>query len=261
MSHLSLVKTSVKAPARILAANWKMNLTAAKAVALAGEIIKRAAKTSLSEIWIAAPFTSLPALSDVCRAAPIALGAQNVFWEDRGAFTGEISVEMLKEHSCSFVIVGHSERRNLFHERPGEAAQRALFALNSGLSVIFCVGETINEKMSGKTGSVVRRQLRPLLSELSNLPENLVIAYEPVWAIGTGVVAKEDDINTAHSEIGSVFAKKFAGASPPILYGGSVTPDNFEAILALPGVNGGLIGGASLIAEKFNALIDIAERI
>ncbi len=245
----------------ILVGNWKMNLGPAKAMEMAAHFLPLAKNLQKSEIWVTPPFTSIAAVTDVLKGSKIRVGAQNVHWAESGAFTGEVSVAMLRECGCSYAITGHSERRHVFGETSELVAKRTLGALKSGLCVILCVGEKLDERENGATLEVIKAQLAPVLKELTpELAKNLVLAYEPVWAIGTGKVAAIKDIEETHQGIIGHWQKSCAAPCPPILYGGSVDPDNATAILKVQGVGGCLIGGASIHPEKFPKLVAIAEQ-
>ncbi len=247
---------------KIVVGNWKMNLAASAAAKFASEIVLTASTANNVEAWIAPPFTSLASVASVVKTSPVRLGAQNVHWDKNGAFTGEVSVEMLRELGCSFAIIGHSERRHVFGESNELVAKRAVGALSQDFKVIFCVGETLSQREASQTSKVLKEQLDAFFALANSLPANyqlnLVVAYEPVWAIGTGKVASLAEIEQAHHSIQECLAKNGAGACP-ILYGGSVTPENFGAIVASPLVSGGLVGGASLVASKFMALVELAK--
>lgn len=244
----------------LLVGNWKMKLTAEKARTLAQALAKLSETLKNSEIWVAPSFTAIPDTAAVVRSSLVKLGAQNVYGAAEGAFTGEISVPMLREFGCEFSIVGHSERRIIFGESADLVAQRAAPVLKQGFTLIFCVGETGDDRKRGVTNSVLQSQMAPLLEAISDKEAApLVIAYEPVWAIGTGVVAKVEEIADAHQTVARIWNSKFPGSCPAILYGGSVAPNNFREILQVPLVAGALIGGASLTFESMQALAKIAE--
>lgn len=238
-----------------------MNLGPAAGCDLAAGLAQGAESLHNSEVWIAPPALTIPAVAEKIQGTAIRLGAQNVHHEEKGAFTGELSVSMLKESSCEFAIVGHSERRTHFKESNEECAKRARGALAQGLTVIFCIGETLEERESGRTNEVLETQLSFLYE---NLPSEqfmqLVIAYEPVWAIGTGKVASVEQIAETHAGIDTYSSQK-CNTSFPILYGGSVNPDNFAEIAPIAHVSGALVGGASLVAEKFLKLVEISEQV
>lgn len=243
---------------RLLVANWKMNLTRDAASSLAGELRGAASGLRSSEIWIAPSFGALSIAGEEPPSSPLKFGAQNVHWAESGAFTGEVSVPMLRELGASFAIVGHSERRHVFGESDDLVIKRALGASKLGIDVIFCIGERLEERNLGRTHEVLERQLEGLFGEP---PKGVIIAYEPVWAIGTGKVASESEISDAHSFVADLWTRRTGAEPPQILYGGSVTPENFASIAALPKVSGGLIGGASLKASSMQALIEISEKL
>jgi triosephosphate isomerase (TIM) len=245
----------------IVAGNWKMNLTAAESARLARELLPVAATLNKTEMWVAPSFTALWAVKEVLGTAPVSLGAQNCHWEERGAYTGETSPSMLHEFGCSFALVGHSERRHVFKESEELVSKRVRGAVAHGLTAVLCIGETLAEREAGETESVLAQQLKASLGgDLVRSAEKLVIAYEPVWAIGTGKVASIPEIAHAHSFIHSV-VEGLEFPQLPILYGGSVTPDNFSDILSVPTVGGALVGGASLDAAKFIQLLRTSEGI
>ncbi len=235
-------------------ANWKMNgswpmglswLQTAKSLAVADDP---------AQIVVFPPFTLLPALSEDAREAGIGLGAQDVFYETAGAFTGEISPSMLVEAGCSWVLAGHSERRHILGESDQVVRRKLEAALGGGLSVVLCLGELLEQRDAGGQESVVRDQLSAALAGgLPDDPGRIVIAYEPVWAIGTGRIATPEQVSGMHLHIRKALGGMFGEASSPvrIIYGGSVKPGNSAEILAAPGVDGALVGGASLDAEGF----------
>lgn len=248
----------------IIAANWKMHTTRAEARALAralaGDLDAVPARADV-EIVLFPPFTALEAAREGLEgvAPAIALGGQNVYPAQSGAFTGEISPVMLRDAGCAWVLTGHSERRHIFGETSALVGEKTAFALKNGLSVILCVGETLAEREAGQLENVLRAQVT---EGLAGVPAEdlarLAVAYEPVWAIGTGRVASPDDIVAAHAFVrGQLTALRgeTAGRGVRILYGGSVKPDNAAGILALDNVNGLLVGGASLQAESFLRII------
>jgi triosephosphate isomerase len=256
--------------------NWKMHMLLEPAVKLALGIEKTATEHPEVHAWIAPPFTALHAVRDISLQR-VKYGAQNVHWEPHGAFTGEISSSMLKELGCCFAITGHSERRQYFNESDATVNKRTLQTLKEGLVPILCIGETLSEREAKETEKVLSRQLKggleglqtSWLQALGTAP--LLIAYEPVWAIGTGKVATESEIEAAHSFIrkelqllGFSETESNGGQTkktPPILYGGSVKPENFEGIARIPNVGGALVGGASLQLESFSELVKIAARV
>jgi triosephosphate isomerase len=233
-----------------LAANWKMNKTAAEAAEFVRSILPGLKELSAVERVICPPATALPALAGLLQGSGIGLGAQNMHWEAKGAFTGELSAAMVKEW-CGYVILGHSERRGLFGETDEMVAKKVKAALAAGLVPIICVGETLTENEAGQTDAVVRRQMNAAFAGLT--PEQAaiaIVAYEPVWAIGTGRAAHGPDANAVvaksiRSVLSAAFGAKVA-AGTRVLYGGSVTPANIDEFLSEPEIDGGLVGGASL---------------
>jgi triosephosphate isomerase len=255
--------------------NWKMHMLIEPAMKLALDIEKTATEHPDVQTWIAPPFTALHAIKGMTLQR-VKYGAQNVHWEPHGAFTGEIASSMLKELGCQFAITGHSERRQYFNESDATVNKRTLQAIREGLVPILCIGETLTEREANQTEEVLSRQLKGGLEGLQTIwlqaPATipLLIAYEPVWAIGTGKVATEKEIEATHAFIRGVlqglgFSETEpeggkAKQQPPILYGGSVKPENFEGIARIPNVGGALVGGASLQIESFSELVKIAAR-
>ena len=243
----------------LVVGNWKMHGTQAKARALAQKIRRGLKEVKGVEVVLAPPFTALATVSKAIKGSPLRLAGQNAHWELQGAFTGEIGPEMLADLGCRFVIIGHSERRRLFHEADEAVAQKIPASLRAGLAPILCVGETLAERERGLTSRVIARQLRIALKGLEKSAiGKSAIAYEPVWAIGTGRNATPDQVNRVHVWIRKVLAGLFGGkgsATCRILYGGSVRPDNAIELAATPEVNGLLVGGASLKAEDFLGII------
>ena len=245
----------------LLVGNWKMNLGPEAARGLAQKVRALATNLVHTEVWVTPPMVSLPAVAQELHGSAVKLGAQNVHWAAQGAFTGEVSVPMLRELSCSYALTGHSERRMHFAESADLVAKRTLGALKSGITVVFCVGETLAERERGDTKQVLRAQLAPLFTAefTPEISPNLVLAYEPVWAIGTGKVATPDQIAETTGELFELWKQLTSHPLPPLLYGGSVDPTNCEAILNVDGVCGCLIGGASIVPEKLQAMIQISE--
>ena len=233
---------------KFVCGNWKMHKTSAEAVQLVRELREKVASAA-AQVAVAPPFTALAAVRQALQGSPIQLFAQNCHHEKQGAFTGEVSAPMLKEIGCDGVILGHSERRQYFGETDETVAQRARAALDAGLRVIACVGETQEEREGGETEEVLRRQLSVLEPH-----DDLVLAYEPVWAIGTGLTATPEMAQEAHSFIKSLL-------DAPVLYGGSVKADNAAELLAQADVDGALVGGASLDVDSFRAICETAARI
>ena len=243
----------------LVAGNWKMNGTRADALRLARGITNGMKNLPRVEVVLAPPFTALATVAGVTTKTKIRLAAQNVHWEESGAFTGEISPKMLKESGCQYVIVGHSERRHIFLESDLVVARKILAALNTGLLPILCVGETLHERQNGKMRQVLSRQLRVALKGVGeNAIDNITIAYEPVWAIGTGHHATADQVRQAHRWIRNCLNQLFGKnkvMENRILYGGSVRPENSVELARVSEVDGLLVGGASLKATDFLRII------
>ena len=246
----------------LVVGNWKMNTSQSEAVALAAATVRETeAAHGASGVGICPPFVWLEAVAERVRGSHVALGAQNVAAQESGAYTGEVSAAMLTDVGCRYAIVGHSERRALFAETDEQVAARAVQAMQHGLVPIVCVGETLDQRRAGDEERVVRHQLEGSLAgvELSKA-DALVVAYEPVWAIGTGETASPDQAQQMHAVIREALRQRFgaAGAEIAILYGGSVKPSNAAEIFAQPDVDGGLVGGASLDAGDFAAIVRAA---
>jgi len=243
-----------------IAGNWKMNTTKAVAVELAKSVAKGA--PAGVQVGVAPPFVYLDAVAAVLAGSAVQLGAQDAFCEKNGAFTGEISVEMLVDLNVKFCLAGHSERRHVLKEAPDIVARKADAIYAGGLTLIHCVGEKLEERDAGKTLSVVESQLRELKPAKMRDSERLVIAYEPVWAIGTGRNATDEQAQEVHAFIRRTLAEmwdpEFA-ARVRIQYGGSMKPENAKGLLGQPDVDGGLIGGASLKADSFLAIVHAAK--
>ena len=242
----------------MVAGNWKMNTTVAEGVALARAVVERCAGAAGVEVAVLPPFPHLVPVRAVL-AGGVLLGAQDVFWEERGAYTGEVSPAMLAG-LCDLVLVGHSERRHQFGESDGQSARKAAAALRAGLHVIVAVGETEPERDAGDTGRVVDRQLDAVVAALDSPPpaDAWVVAYEPVWAIGTGRTATPAQAQEVCAHIREHLAARTGATAPRVLYGGSVTAANAAELFAADGIDGGLIGGASLDPEAFAAIVAAA---
>lgn len=250
----------------LIAGNWKMNAGPLKAKSLADELVNNWKDRSFeSEALICPPFVSIPFVAKCFRDSDFKVGAQNVHTEDNGAFTGEISTAMLRELGCEYVITGHSERREYFYEDDALVAQKTARVLNEDLNAIVCVGEKLDERKKGNQEGVVKKQVEAVLSEISEEKyQNLVIAYEPVWAIGTGETATPEQAQEMHRFIRSLLTEHWGlnkSSAIRILYGGSMKPANAEALLSQPDVDGGLIGGASLKSDSFSEILSISESI
>lgn len=251
--------TAVAARVPMVAGNWKMNTTVTEGVALARAIMERCAAERDVEVALLPPFTHLWPVRDVLAAGPVLLGAQDVYWEDAGAFTGEISPAMLAGW-CDLVLVGHSERRHVIGETDEETGRKVAAARRHGLLVIVAVGETEAERDAGATAAVVERQLDAVIAAAVDplRASDWVIAYEPVWAIGTGRTATPDQAQEACAHIREHVAARIGDAAPRVLYGGSVSAGNAAELFAQPDIDGGLIGGASLQPDAFATIVAAA---
>ncbi len=245
----------------VIAANWKMHKTTEETREFITAFVPMVEDVQDVEIVIAPPFTSLAVAAKFLKGTNVKLAAQNLFWEEKGAFTGEISPVMLKDVDCEYVIVGHSERRQYFGETNETVNKRIKAAHDVGLNVIMCVGETLEERESGKTFDVLKTQLVGGLKDIQ-AHDMLVIAYEPVWAIGTGKTASPEQAQEAHQfireQLANIFDDETAGQIR-ILYGGSVKPENVASLMAQQDVDGGLVGGASLKPESFAKIVRFKE--
>ncbi|MDD5723664.1 MAG: triose-phosphate isomerase [Syntrophales bacterium] len=243
----------------LIAANWKMHKTVPEAVALARQLREAFPDPGDRDIVIAPPFTALGPVSGILHGSAVHLSAQNMHWEEKGAYTGEISPAMLIDVGCEFVILGHSERRTLFGET-GEIVNRKMHAaLKAGLRPIFCIGETLEQRKSGATFTILQKQIKEGLNNIdSGDIRQAALAYEPVWAIGTGETATPAQAQEAHRVIretlNSIFGQGYASQAV-IMYGGSVTPGNVHSLMEQPDINGALVGGASLEFESFAGII------
>lgn len=243
----------------LIAGNWKMHTTVQEARQLASTVVGAAAKASGRDVMIAPPYTALAAVGKVLAGSAVLLGAQNVHWEEKGAFTGEISAAMLQDVGCTMAIVGHSERRHVFGETDSMINRRVAAALQSGLIPVLCIGETLAQREAGQAFTVLQNQVRAGLAGIEVADgAKLVVAYEPVWAIGTGKTASEGQAQEAHSFIRNLLAdifEKNIAAGIRILYGGSVKPDNIDILMRQEDIDGALVGGAALNAESFERII------
>lgn len=250
----------------VIAGNWKMYKTQAEARAYFAAFAPLVASATHCEIVVAPPFTALAAAVEAVTAlspAPgvdIGIAAQDVYWEQEGAFTGEISPKMLVEAGCRAVIIGHSERRQFFGETDESANRKVKAALNGGLTPILCVGETLGQYEAKETHAILDRQFRGSLAALTGVEfSRIIIAYEPVWAIGTGRTATPEIAAGAHRHLRTVAAEMFTperAANLRILYGGSVKPDNIKGLMAQIEIDGALVGGASLDAQQFASIVN-----
>ncbi len=243
----------------LIAGNWKMFKTVPEAVDSARSLAALTAGATAVEVMIAPSYPALVPVAEAIRASQVALGAQNLFWEKEGAFTGEVSAPMLVAAGCRFVLVGHSERRQYFGETDETVNRKIRAALDAGLIPVFCVGETEPQREKKETFKVLDKQVQNGLEGLDSYRiESLVIAYEPVWAIGTGKTASTEQAQEVHAFLRGIIAKRFGNLlakSIRILYGGSVKPANIQDLMAQPDVDGALVGGASLSAESFSRIV------
>ena len=242
-----------------IAGNWKMNTSAASAVELAQGLVAKLGSVDAVDLAVCPPFVHLQAVGKALAGSPIAMGAQDIFYENDGAFTGEISAEMLKDVGCSLVICGHSERRHVIGELDELINRKVLKALSDSLSPILCVGELLNQREANETMDVVSRQVHLGLEGVSAADmAEVTIAYEPVWAIGTGVVATTDQAQQVHAMIRGLLADLYDSATAEntrIQYGGSVKPANAGELLGCPDIDGALVGGASLKVDDFAGIV------
>lgn len=249
----------------IIAGNWKMNKTITEAIELANGLMRNLIDTQGVDIVLCPPYTSLSDVSEIINDSNIELGAQNIHWEEKGAFTGEISSSMLKDVGAKFVIIGHSERRQYFSETNEGVNKKISAALNAGLTPIVCVGENLKERESGAAFDVIKDHI---VNGLKNLNAEdalkLVIAYEPVWAIGTGKNATPQQAQEVHAFIRKLLSDAYgadAAENIRIQYGGSIKPANATDLMSQPDVDGGLIGGASLDIDSFTQIVKAASEI
>lgn len=239
----------------LIAANWKMNKTIAETAAFFDAFLPIVKNVTDVDIIIAPPYTSLSVAAEKTQNSSVKIAAQNAYFEEKGAFTGEISTTMLIDAGCEAVIIGHSERRHILKETDELINKKIKAALAHGLEVLFCVGELLAEREAGKTNDVLRAQIS---SGLAGIPaEGIVVAYEPVWAIGTGKTATPDQAQDAHNFIRTILTEQYGDAAQEmrILYGGSVTPENVAGLMACQDIDGALVGGASLKPDSFAQLV------
>lgn len=243
----------------LIAGNWKMNTTVNQGADLVMKLRELIKGVDEVDVVIAPPFTSLYHISHLVADSPIRLAAQDIFWEKSGAYTGEVSPEMIKDAGCRYVIIGHSERRQYFNETDETVNKKVVAAIRHDLMPIVCVGETLEEKEAGKTISRVRSQVRGALAGLAGgAVKGISIAYEPIWAIGTGKTASPQEAEEVHNSLRELIFEMFEADSAKgmrIIYGGSVKPDNIDILMAQPNIDGALVGGASLKAEDFARLV------
>jgi triosephosphate isomerase (TIM) len=246
----------------VIAGNWKLFKTIAEATGMVSELKPLVAGTKGVEIVVAPVFTALSKTADILNGSNICLAAQDCYWEEEGAYTGEVAPKLLKDAGCSHVIIGHSERRQYFGETDETVNKKAKAAIAAGLVAIVCVGETLAEREADKTFAVIETQLKGSLSGFTaDMLNRTIIAYEPVWAIGTGKTASDQQAQEVHAFIRSLLTKLFgqsAADATRILYGGSVKPDNVKGLMSQPDIDGALVGGASLKADSFAAIANFA---
>ncbi len=238
-----------------MAANWKMNKTLSETSDFIAEFVPKVRDVTGVDIVLAPPFTSLMLAAEKLKGTNVGLAAQDVFFEEKGAYTGEISPLMLAHAGCAYVIVGHSERRQYFHETDDTVNRKIKAAKKAGLGIILCIGESLEEREAGKTFEILEREIRKGLDGLT--PDKMVVAYEPVWAIGTGKTATPEQAQEAHAYIREKLRVLYGNKADElcILYGGSVTPDNVDTLMACADVDGALVGGASLKADSFARIV------
>ena len=246
----------------IIAGNWKLNKTISEAVELTTQLTDLVAAMNSVEIVVAPPFTALYAVSNVIKDSNIELAAQDVYWEDSGAYTGEVSGPMLKDAGCDYVIIGHSERRQFFNEINESVNQKVNAVLSHGLKPIICVGEQLEDREAGNTELVIQDHITGGIANLSSdAILSCIIAYEPVWAIGTGKTATPEQAQEVHNYIRNLLKETYSdeiASQVRIQYGGSVKPENATELLTQPDVDGALVGGASLQAESFAQIVKSA---
>jgi triosephosphate isomerase len=243
----------------IIAGNWKMNKTVEEAKALVQDLKACVSDVTDVEVVVCPPFVSLVPVAEILQGSNIGVGAQNLFWEKSGAYTAEIAGPMLTSAGCTYVIIGHSERRAYFNETDETVNKRIFAALDEGLKPIVCVGETLEEREKGETFDVIKRQVTEGLANLSvEQMQSLVVAYEPVWAIGTGKTATPGQAQEVHAFIRKLLGEMFDEATATatrIQYGGSVKPANVTELMNQPDIDGALVGGASLKADSFEQIV------
>lgn len=243
----------------IIAGNWKLNKTISEAVELTSELKDLVAEYEDIEIVVAPPFTALDAVGKVIKDSNIALSAQDVYWEESGAFTGEVSVPMLQDVGCKYIIVGHSERRQFFNETNDSVNHKVRAVLSHGLHPIICVGEQLDDREAGRTEAIIKNHVTGGVANLSaDALLSCVIAYEPVWAIGTDKTATPEQAQEVHNYIRNLLKEAYSdeiASQVRIQYGGSVKPENTSELMSQPDVDGALVGGASLQAESFAQIV------
>jgi triosephosphate isomerase len=253
ISHYRLMKKP------LIAGNWKMNKTLEEAVTFVSELRNRLKDVTDRDILLVPPYIALQSISEIIKGTNLLLGAQNLFWENEGAYTGEISPGMIKSVGCSHIIIGHSERRQYFGETNDTVNLKVKAALKNGLLPLVCIGESLEEREANKTFNVIDVQIREGLKDFSSDEiQKIIIAYEPVWAIGTGKTATPEQANEVHSFIKKTLKKIYGNgilSTIRILYGGSVKPDNIDELMAKEDIDGALVGGASLKVDDFERIV------
>ncbi|MCP4049290.1 MAG: triose-phosphate isomerase [bacterium] len=250
----------------IIAGNWKMNKTCSEAVDLITSLKERVGNISSLDIVVCPPYVSLREIKNIIKGSEIKLGAQNMYFELSGAYTGEISGEMLTDAGCEYTIIGHSERRMYFGETNGVVNKKVKAAFSQGLIPVICIGELLEDRVENKTFDVIKSQmiegLKNLNTEVINSKKEFIIAYEPVWAIGTGKVATPEQAQEVHAfirkNLALIFNENTASATR-IQYGGSVKPDNMKALISQKDIDGALVGGASLKADSFSKIVEVCQ--
>ena len=247
----------------VIAGNWKMHKTNAEAMQLAKQIRMKTTDIKKTGMIVCPPFTALSVVNDILKDSSVCLGAQNMFWEKEGAYTGEISAGMIKSSGANYVILGHSERRQYFGETDETVNKKVKTALDNGLKPIVCVGESLEQREQNITKRVITRQVKGAFDGLTpEMMAHVIVAYEPIWAIGTGKTATPEQAQEVHVHIRGVIAELFGqpvADGLTIQYGGSVKPGNAEQLLRQPDIDGALVGGACLQADSFSEIIHIAE--
>ncbi|MBN1351327.1 triose-phosphate isomerase [candidate division KSB1 bacterium] len=247
---------------KIIAGNWKMNKTGAEAIELAKALKVKSVNIERADMVICPPFTALYQTAEIIKASKIKLGAQNVYWEDSGAFTGEISLPMLKDAGCEYAIIGHSERRQFFGETDETVNRKIQKVTGSDLTAIVCVGETLEQRKAGDTERIINTQISNGFAGITQEQmKRIIIAYEPIWAIGTGMTATPEQAEDVHLFIRNLIKSLYGAAAADMIriqYGGSVKPDNAAELLSQPDIDGALVGGASLKADAFIEIIKAA---
>ncbi|MFH0926292.1 MAG: triose-phosphate isomerase [bacterium] len=248
----------------IIAGNWKMNKTIFEAEVLVKGLIPLVRESKTVDVVVVPPYIALKTISNLIKDTNVELGAQNIFWEEKGAYTGEISPVMVKDAGCQYAIIGHSERRQYFGETDQTVNKKIKAALSNDLTPIACVGESLEQREEGETFKVIDIQVRNGLASLTNdQMEKIVIAYEPIWAIGTGKNATPGQANEVHFYIRGLLKKFFSddvALKVRIQYGGSVKPDTIDELMAQPDIDGALVGGASLQADSFARIVNFQQR-